>query len=148
MKKIVTLALMLSASIIAFGQETEKKTKEKVGDAKKEMADVEKSVNKAEIKTYKDFQEFKRETGKRLDKLDRDIANLSTRVESMDDKAQKKYKEQLKDLREKSKTLRTKLDNYKDDNKSEAFETFQEEFQRDFKHLDKALDDFFVDNKK
>lgn len=148
MKKILTIALLLSVSVLIYGQESDKQTKEKVGSAKKEMANVEKSVNKAEIKTYKDFQEFKRETGKRLDKLDKDIADLNTRVEGMDDKAKKKYREQIKDLKDKSKTLRAKLDNYEKDNKSEAFEDFQKEFQRDFQHLDKALDDFFEDNKK
>ena len=151
MKKriIITTLITLLISVLAFGQESDKETKKKVDNTKKEVAEVDKKIDKAQKGTVKSYQEFKKETDKKLREIEKNLAVLSTKVESMDDKDRTAYVIRIKNLKDKSKSLRAKLTEYKQDKGGiNTSGSFQEEFQKDMQTLDEALDNFFEDNKK
>jgi hypothetical protein len=147
-KTIIATSLAIMITLISFGQESDKKTKEKVADTKKEMADVDKSIEKAQKGDAKDYQQFKRETAKRLDKVDKSLADLDTRVAKLDAGDRDKFEVRVKNLKEKNKSLKQKLNDFKDLEGPEKLAEFQDEFQKDMKTLDDALDNFFEDNVK
>lgn len=146
---IVSVMMAIFISVVAFGQEDKKETRKKMENTKKDLSEVDKSIDKSKKGTARTFQEFKKEIEQKLKKIDKDIADISTRVQNMNENDRDVYVVRVKNLKEKSKDLRDRLNNYKEDEKiPEGLETFQEEFQRDMKNLDNALDEFFEDNKK
>ncbi|NJO68448.1 MAG: hypothetical protein HC830_03505 [Bacteroidetes bacterium] len=79
--------------------------------------------------------------------MEKNLEDIDDKIAKLDDKEKTKYEARRKELKEKNKALKYRLDNYKDGDEPTKFEAFQKEFQHDFEVLDRALDEFFVDNK-
>lgn len=149
-KKIIFFLIVASMiSVISFGQESEKKeAREQVRETKKDLADADKKLDKGSNESGASYREFQKEAEKKLTEADQNIAELEVKVAKLDKNDQAKYESRVKDLKKTSKSLKNKLNGYKEEKDMGKLEEFQEEFQKDMNNLDKALDNFFEDNKK
>jgi TolA-binding protein len=136
----VTTAIVMLTAITAAGQNADKKDTKK--QTQKSKVD---SVDRLGNNVDKDYQAFKKDADKQLKKIEKNLNDLNAKIAKLDDKSKQEYRKQIRELQAKSKSLRTKINDKENERK---LETTKEEFQRDMKNLESAINDFFEDNKK
>lgn len=153
MKKIIfTLAIttFLAGSVLVACQDSSKKEKDtkdnveeaidNLDDAKKELSDV-----RAEA-TEKEWNSFKESTDSIIKQNEIRITEMKTKMKRTGKSIDEIYAKQLEELEQKNKNIKLKVQEYKNDTKSD-WQSFKEEYNRDMVELGTTMKNMTVDNK-
>jgi len=134
--KIVAFAVIgCIAGIFLTG--CEKKSEQKVEEAKQELKDV-KAGYAAE------WQKFKTESEAQIKVNDDKIDAYKEKMEKAGHKAKANYKEEIAELKQKNRELKEKLDKYEDQGESK-WQEFKSNFNRDMDKVGNTMKDLFKD---
>lgn len=149
-KSILTLsiAMFMGVSMLSACSSHEEKVenaKENVQAAKADVAVANEELAQAKKDSISDFQKFKNESNAAIEANDKRIAELRTEMKDEKKEAKANYDKKVNALEKKNHALKVKLDNYKDDGKSD-WKIFKKEFKHDLDGLGKAFKDIGVRN--
>lgn len=109
------------------------------------VSDTNRTVNTTHD-DHKDMDEFREDSKKRMEQLDRRIDSLEVKWNQQRAENKEKYAVKRDEMKKRSRELRTRLDSTRK-RSDENWEEFKEEFRHDMDKLGKSIDDFFEDNK-
>ena len=139
---LVLLALMMGCT---------KSSDQKVASAKKNVnavtQDVKDAAADAQDAVREEWLKFKSETEAQIATNDKIVAEYKAKMTTAGNKLDAKYDKKIDALEKKNKELKAKLDEWKEDGKSD-WTQFKNELNHDLDALGVALKDFTVDNKK
>ncbi len=116
---------------------------EKVDEAKENVVQAELELNQA-IKDS--IVQFRKESELKISAYDQSIADLKAKIATEKEDARATYEEKIEELEQKSDLLKTKLNDFKDD-EIDKWNSFKNEFNRDMNDLGTALKNFTIKNK-
>ena len=120
---------------------------EKVEEAKTDVAEANKDLDKANEEYLADVQNYRTETDAKIAANELSIAEFNARMAKQKNDAKVAYKQKIAELEMKNSDMKKKMDDYKQDRK-ENWEKFKTEFNRDMDELGKAFNDFTTKNNK
>ncbi len=120
---------------------------EKVEEAKTDVAEANKDLDKANEEYLADVQNYRTETDAKIAANELSIAEFNARMAKQKNDAKVAYKQKIAELEMKNSDMKKKMDDYKQDGK-ENWEKFKTEFNRDMDELGKAFNDFTTKNNK
>lgn len=139
---LVLLALMMGCT---------KSSDQKVANAKENVnavtQDVKDAAADAQAAVREEWLQFKRESDNKIAANNKVIAEYKAKMTTAQGKLQAAYDKKIDELEKKNKELKAKLDEWKDDGKSD-WTQFKSELNHDLDALGTALKDFTVDNRK
>lgn len=142
-KSIIVVAIFVFAIIVgACSSPTEK-----VEDAKVNVVEANKELDKANTEYMVDMAKYKTETAEKIAANEVIIKDFNARITSQKKDAQVEYKQKIAELEQKNTDMKKKMDDYKLDGK-ENWEKFKTEFNHDMDELGKAFKDLTVKNVK
>jgi hypothetical protein len=147
MKKSIVLFVataLLSAATITGCESTSSKA-EKVENAKDEVAESKKDLDRATTEYLADVDRYRAETAAKVTANNKSIAEFKTRIASQKKEARVEYENKINALEQKNSDMKKEMDDYKLDGK-EKWESFKAEFNHDMNELGKAFKDLTVNN--
>jgi uncharacterized protein YukE len=144
-KSLLTIALttLIIGTLITSCNSSAKKVEDaavKVDDATEELKSAKEDFN------Y-EYNKFKVESEQRMLDNEFKIAELKANKVKLKKEAKEEYDKTIADLEEKNSSMRTKLNDYKEEGK-DKWESFKREFNRDMDELVSALKDLANNNVK
>lgn len=120
---------------------------EKVDAAKANIESAEIDLIKAKEAYYKEYNELKYESDKKIAENAERISELRKNKKKMEKDAEVEYEKTINDLERRNDVLKAKIESYKDDSK-DAWESFKREFSHDMEELGQSLKDLTQNNVK
>ncbi|MDF2449045.1 MAG: hypothetical protein K0R26_1549 [Bacteroidota bacterium] len=122
---------------------------EKVEDAKENIAEEQKDVEKAKLEYTEEYEKFKADQDVRMTENERQITELRARSAEMKKEARADYDKRVTDLETKNAELKAKLRDYQhDDHDNTKWENFKREFNHDMDELGNSFKDLGKNNAK
>lgn len=152
-KTIYTLALItfIVGSVLVRCQSSTKKeeiAKDKVADAREEVQDAkEELMNARKEATAEEWKAFKNQTNIAINENEIRITDLKAKMKKTGNAIDPLYVKKVKELEQKNKDIKFKVETYKND-KASDWESFKREYNHDMSELGQALKDMTVDNTK
>jgi len=150
-KEILILTLSLFTVGVCFTgcDSSEKRIDEEQKEMEKaeEEADREAAEEEAKKQLEEDMRIFRMEAEEQMAVLDKQIEDLRKEIAADKSKMKAERQKKLEELEEEKKTLRTRMDNFKE-NTREKWDAFTREFNHDMEELGQALKDLGTNNKK
>jgi hypothetical protein len=146
----VALSTILAGFLFTNCQSSAKKienAEDKLHDAKVAVVEAQIDLNVARLDSITAYQRFKNESDERIVMYDKSIAEFRTKVANERQENRARYEKTLAGLEQKNRDLKKKLDEYREDGKTD-WEIFKAEFNKDMEELGKAFRDFNVNNDK
>jgi DNA repair exonuclease SbcCD ATPase subunit len=112
-------------------------SKEKIGEAKQELKDV-------QAERAKEWQAFKTESEQQIADNDKRIDAFKEKMDKAGPKAKAKYSKEVAELKKKNHELKEKLEDYKDGDQSK-WQEFKTNFKADMDAVGKTMKDLFKD---
>jgi hypothetical protein len=125
--------LLLALSLIGCNTASEK-----VENAKKDVAEANIALTKAEADYATDIEKFRKETDERILANQKNLDEFNARISRQKKDAQLDYKNKIAALEQKNTDMKKKIDDYKAAGK-ENWEKFKLEFNKDMSDLGKAF---------
>ena len=153
MKKIFFLfsiaTMLLLSTINSFGQTNKKtdKARKHLKKAEHNLDDAKKDMRQARLESTEDFIQFKKEAQEKIAANDKEIQQLSEKRWENHSEYQKKYDEEIFDLKKRNKELQHKIDVAQATMPSK-WSAFKKEFSHDMNELGKAIKNTTVNSKK
>lgn len=145
-KKIILTAfgLLIGALLPSCDQ-----PQNKVESAKEEVRDAQKDLQKAENDYSIEVSNFKKEAEEKISANKKKIEELKEeRATKKTAKEKEIYDERITELKRRNDVLQDRLHNYKEEKRTEKWESFKREFNHDMDELGTSIKDVFRDNKK
>ncbi len=120
---------------------------EKVENAKENVAEANKDLEKANNAYLVDIENYRRESDAKIEANNQSIIEFKKRIESEKKSAREEYNKTIVDLEAKNSDMKKKMDEYKADTK-ENWEKFKSEFNTDMDNLGQSFKDFTTDKSK
>jgi uncharacterized protein YccT (UPF0319 family) len=144
---ILALALPLAGFMITGCQQSDskvEKARDKLQDAEEQVVVANQELNQ----TLNDsIQLFKKESGELIISYEKSIAELKTKLENEKEENKIIMEKKLALLEQKSEDLKIKLQEYEEEG-TDKWTAFKNEFNHDLEQLGTALKDLTVDNVK
>jgi uncharacterized protein YccT (UPF0319 family) len=144
---ILALALPLAGFMITGCQQSDskvEKARDKLQDAEEQVVVANQELNQ----TLNDsIQLFKKESGELIISYEKSIAELKTKLENEKEENKIIMEKKLALLEQKSEDLKIKLQEYEEEG-TDKWTAFKNEFNHDLEQLGAALKDLTVDNVK
>lgn len=145
------MVMVLGLVLLALMMGCTKSSDPKVANAKKSVnavtEDVKDALTDAQAAFREEWLQFTRESETKFAANNKVIAEYKAKMTTAEGKLQAAYDKKIDMLDKKNKELKAKLDEWKDDGKSD-WAQFKSELNRDLETLGNALKDFNVDNTK
>ncbi len=151
-KMIFTIAITtFMASIVLVGckdsSKKEEAAKENVEEARDNLDDAKEELSEARVAaTEAEWKAFKESTNATIAQNEIRITELKAKMKKTGKTIDEEYAKKIKELEEKNKEIKLKVESYKNDAKSD-WKSFKEEYNRDMDELGQALKNLTVDNK-
>lgn len=116
---------------------------EKVDQAKENVVDAKQELNQA-IKDS--IVQFRKESAQQITAYEQSIADLKAKIATEKKDVKATYEKSLEELEQKNELLKTKLNDFKDE-ETDKWESFRDEFRKDMQDLGSAIKNFTVNNK-
>ncbi|WP_259014639.1 hypothetical protein [Emticicia fluvialis] len=144
MKKriIVVLGIVLMLATVFTSCISNKK---KVDNAKAEVAEAQKDLDKANAAYRADMASFRKETSEKIAANEKTILEFNAKMADKNEDTEMKYEQKIAELNLKNKEMKKKMDNYKEDGKMN-WEKFKTEFSHDMDELGKAFKGIAIKN--
>lgn len=142
---IAAFCLMTLGFLISCSKASDKKVEDAQNNALEAQQDANTAV--AENDAQKEWQVFKTEAEAKIAVNEKIITDYKAKMTNANGKLQAQYDKKIDALEAKNKELKVKLDNYKDDGKTD-WEKFKSEFNGDIEKLGTALKGFTIESKK
>lgn len=144
-----SIALGVGLFALAFFSGCAKSSEQKLAEAKTDVTEAKQDARDANTQTavQNDWQAFKTAAESKIAVNEKIIVEYKTRMTTSDGKLRAKYDKKIDALETKNAALKTKLENYKDDDKT-SWDKFKTEFNHDMDELGTALKGFSVNDKK
>ncbi|NQU34537.1 MAG: hypothetical protein HQ521_15000 [Bacteroidetes bacterium] len=143
----ISVATLLAGTILSGCESSTKKVenaRENLQDAKENVVEAKIDLNQA----LKDsIQSFKTELDQKISIYDKNIAALNTKLVSQKKDKKAPYEKALTELELKSKQLKKKLQEYKEEG-IDSWTSFKKEFKHDMDELGVAINDLTKNNVK
>jgi F0F1-type ATP synthase membrane subunit b/b' len=121
----------------------------KVENAKEEVRDAQKDLQKAENDYAMEVSNFKKEADLKISANKKEIDELKEeRATKKTAREKEMYDERIAELDRRNDILRDRLHNYNEEKRTEKWESFKREFNHDMDELGTSIKDVFRDNKK
>ena len=120
---------------------------EKVQEAKENVAEANKDLDKAQEEYLTDIDNCRKATDEKIAANDQSIADFKTRIADEKKEAKADYNSKIAALEQKNSDMKKHMDEYKAEGK-EKWEKFKTEFNHDMEELGKAFKDLTVKNVK
>lgn len=121
-------------------QDNVENARENLDDAKGELTDARKAA------TQEEWEAFKASTNATINENEMKIADMKARMKKTGSSIDAQYDKKIEALEQKNDDIKIKLENYKNDSKSD-WESFKEEYNRDMNELGQAFKNLTVNNK-
>lgn len=147
MKKTI---FILALSTLSMGLITSCKSgTEKVEDAKENIAEEQKDVEKAKMEYVQEYEKFKADQDLRMTENEKQIAELKAKSAAMKKEARADYDKHVAELEARNAELKAKLRDYQhDDHDNTKWESFKREFNHDMDEMGNAFRDLGKNNAK
>lgn len=146
--KILTAVVVcgfLSISLFTYCN----KSQNKIEEAKEEVKAAEQDLKAAEADYLEEVRNFKEETEMKIDENKNQIEILREQRSSRKTTAEKEmYDKKIADIEKRNEELRNKLKEYREEIRTEKWESFKREVNHDVDELSRAIEDIFKDNLK
>ena len=153
MKKMIFMLVITTfmASIVLVGckdsSKKEEAAKENVEEARDNLDDAKEELSEARVAaTEAEWKAFKESTNATIAQNEIRITELKAKMKKTGKTIDEEYAKKIKELEEKNKEIKLKVESYKNDAKSD-WKSFKEEYNRDMDELGQALKNLTVDNK-
>ena len=146
---IIIIVAVLCLLTLAVFISCDKSSNQKAADAQENAVEAQQDADltAAENAAQQEWQKFKAEALAIIAVNEKIIADYKAKMTAANGKLQAKYDKKIDALEIKNKEMKAKLDNYKDDGKTN-WEQFKSEFNGDMEKLGTSLKGFTVENKK
>lgn len=134
---ILTLSLSVIITVSAISVSAQEPNKE-AEHARKELATANKNLDQAQKDSISDLKKFKADAILKIEKNDKDIAELKIRKKDTDKEIQKKYNKKVEEIEEKNNALRKQMDGY-NERENNKWEIFKKEFNTKIDDLGKSI---------
>lgn len=123
--------------------------KEEVRAEREDVRDAQEDLQKAENEYSMEVSNFKKDAEVKIEENKKTIKELKEK-RSMKKTAREKdmYDERIAELERRNDVLRDKLRDYKEEKRSEKWESFKREFNSDMNSLGASIKNAFTDNEK
>lgn len=147
MKKTI---FILAVATLSMGVITSCKSgSEKVEDAKENIADEQKDVEKAKMEYVEEYEKFRADQDLRMSENDKEIADLKARSAEMKKEAREDYNKRVAELETRNAELKAKLRDYQhDEHDNTKWESFKREFNHDMEQIGNSFRDLGKNNEK
>lgn len=147
MKKTI---FILAISTLSMGVITSCKSgSEKVEDAKENIAEEQKDVEKAKMEYVEEYEKFRADQDLRMTENEKQIADLKAKSAELKKEARADYDKRVADLETRNAELKAKLRDYQhDENDNTKWESFKREFNHDMEEIGNAFKDLGKNNSK
>ena len=151
-KMIFTLAIttFMVGTVLVGCKDSSKKeeaAKENVEEARDNLDDAKEELSEARVAaTEAEWKAFKESTNATIAQNEIRITELKAKMKKTGKTIDEEYAKKIKELEEKNKEIKLKVESYKNDAKSD-WKSFKEEYNRDMDELGQALKNLTVDNK-
>ena len=151
-KRILSLALLtMTAGTVLLGckdaSKEEKQAQENVQEAKEDLNDAKVELSDARrAATEQEWQAFKDSTNAAIDQNEIRIAKMKADMKNTGKTIDAEYQKKIRELEEKNKEIKSKLEMYKNDADSD-WQSFKKEYRHDMDELGESLKNFTVKNK-
>lgn len=140
----LVVSMLLMAVAIFSGCES---SETKVDNAKADVTTANEALAKANAEYLADVEAYRKEKAELIAANDSSIVALKSKIANEKKEVKADYEKKITELEQKNRDLKTKIGDYKDEDK-ERWESFKREFNHDMDELGKALKDLTVNNKK
>ncbi len=148
MKKTIFI-LALSTLTIGLTVTSCGSSPEKVEDAKENIAEEQKDVEKAKLEYAEELEKFRADQDLRMTENEKQIADLKARSAEMKKEARADYEKRVAELETRNAELKAKLRDYQHDDKDNTkWESFKREFNHDMDEMGNAFKDLGKNNAK
>lgn len=120
---------------------------EKVDNAKKDVIEEQKELDKAKADLAAEMANYRTETSVRMATNDQMIADLRLRIDKEKKETRAAFKQKIDELEQKNNEIKSKLDNYKWETRDD-WERFKTEFNHDMDQLGEGFKSLTKDNVK
>ncbi|HRM45528.1 MAG TPA: hypothetical protein PLD64_03805 [Flavobacterium sp.] len=151
-KMIFTLAIttFIASTVLVGCQGSTKKeeaAKDKIEEARDELDDAKEELSEARVAaTEAEWKTFKESTNATIAQNEIRITELKAKMKKTGKTIDDEYAKRIKELEEKNKEIKLKVESYKNDANSD-WKSFKEEYNHDMDELGQALKNFTVDKK-
>lgn len=150
--KILTLAALLiftGCLLTSCGKTQDKTENEKIEKGKEEVKDAKEDLQKTETQYAIEVMDFKKVAEEKMLENKKTIEELKAkRSTKKTAKEKEKYDVKIAELEIRNDNLRIKLRDYKEEKRTEKWESFKREFNHDMDELGSSIKDIFRDNEK
>lgn len=146
MKKSITttLALALGLTIMQTGCTT---PAQKVRNAKTNVKEANKNLEKAKDEYLADVEHFRMETANKIAQNNQKITEFNLKIENEKEEDKIEYRKKIAELRQKNSDMKKKMEEYKVEGR-DKWQIFKAEFSHDMEELGKAFKDLVIKNIK
>ena len=146
---LATLTLITATVILGCNSspKREEEAKDDVSDARENTEDAKEKLMMAKKEANaEEWKKIKKEANKRIIDNEIRIGKLKDKIIKSGSSIDTSYSKKIKELEQKNKDIRIKVDSYKNDT-SDDWELFKREYNHDTEQLDRAIKDMTVTTK-
>lgn len=147
MKKLTVITNAILLTFIFGIVSCQSNSTKKLQDAKADVVEADKNLEKAQEDYLADMATYKSEINTKITANEQSIRDFKARIADSKEEAKADYDKEISKLEEKNTDMKRKIDEYKQEGKDQ-WNSFKTEFNHDMDELGRALQNLTVNSKK